>query len=132
MKKEPEMISGAGSVDVNPSRTKRRKETTQVVMSAATSKSNNVASDPSAIEFNPFSLPDRQGCDKEKVWFPLLSPLQPSSYSFRGRRGCLFSTEFMCLPSERQYADYCQEIQDPVALDEIKSRIETENIPTST
>ena len=71
------MISGAGSVDVNSSRAKRRKETTQVVMSAATSKSHNVASDLSAIEFrwDPFSLVDRQGCDKEKVRFPLLSPL---------------------------------------------------------
>jgi len=38
----------------------------------------------------------------------------------------------MRLLSKHQYADYCQEIQNPVALDEIKSRIETENIPTST
>jgi len=45
------MISGAGSVDVDSSRVKRRKEITQVAMSAATSKSNNVASDPSVIEF---------------------------------------------------------------------------------
>jgi len=45
------MISGAGSVDVNSSRAKRRKETVQVAMSAATSKSDNVASDPSAIKF---------------------------------------------------------------------------------
>ena len=46
------MISGAGLVDVNSSRAKQQKETTQVAMSAATSKSNNVASsDPSAIEF---------------------------------------------------------------------------------
>jgi len=67
------------------------------------------------------------------VWlFPLLSPLQPSSYSFRGRRGCLFCTEFTRLFSERQYADRCQEIQNPVTLDVIKSRIETESIPTST
>ena len=42
------MISGAGSVYVNSSRAERRKE---VAMSATASKSNSVASDPSAIEF---------------------------------------------------------------------------------
>jgi hypothetical protein len=31
----------------------------------------------------------------------------------------------MRLPSKRQYADYYQQIQNPIALDEIKSRIET-------
>ena len=76
-----------------------------------------------------FPLVDRQGCDKQRVHFPLLSPLQPFLYSFRGRRGRLLSTEFMRLPSKRQYADYYQQIQSPIALDEIRSRIETGKYP---
>lgn len=51
MKRELERISGAGSVDVDSPRAKRRKETAQAAMPATTSKSNNVASDPSAIKF---------------------------------------------------------------------------------
>lgn len=41
----------------------------------------------------------------------------------------MLSTEFLRLPSKRQYADYYQQIQNPVALDEIKSRIETGKYP---
>jgi len=58
-----------------------------------------------------------------------LSPPEPSSQPFSRRRGRLLSTEFMRLPSKRQYADYYQQIQNPIALDEIKSRIETGKYP---
>jgi len=115
-----------GSVDVDSPNAKRRKETAQAAM-PATTKSNNVASNPSAIKQDAVSpWPTRQGCDKQRVHFPLLSSLQPSSYSSRDRRGCLLSPAFMRLPSKRQYADYYQQIQNPVTPDEIKSRIETE------
>jgi len=50
MKRELERVSGAGSVDVDFLRVKQQKETTQAAMPATTPKSNNVASDPSAIE----------------------------------------------------------------------------------
>jgi len=53
-----------------------------------------------------FSLVDHQGCDKQRVRFPLLSRLRPSSRSFHGCSGRLLSTEFMRLPSKCHYADY--------------------------
>ena len=56
MKRELERISGAGSVDVDSPRVKRRKETAQTAMPATTSKSNNVASDPSAIKLKQDAL----------------------------------------------------------------------------
>jgi len=54
------------------------------------------------------SLVDRQGCDKQRVPFLLLSRLQPSPCSFCGCSGRLLSTEFMRLPSKCHYADYYQ------------------------
>lgn len=60
MKRELERISGIGSVDVDSPRAKRRKETGQATMpaTATTSKSDGVASDPSAIKLkqDAFSL----------------------------------------------------------------------------
>ena len=56
MKRELEKISGAGSVDVDSPRAKRRKETGQAAMPATTSKSNTVASDPTAIKFRQDAL----------------------------------------------------------------------------
>ena len=102
-------------------------------MPVATSKSNNVTSNPSAIKFEQDTSPlwsTRQGCGKQRVRFPVPSPLQRSSHSFRVAGVVCFpsgeSTELMRLPSKRRYAHYYQQIQHPVALDEIKSRIETE------
>lgn len=128
MKRELGRISGAGSVDVDSPRAKRRKETAQAAMPATTSKSNNVASDPSAIKFKQDALSlwstVRDATNKECGF--LFSDLSTSLlYLSRGHRGRLLSTEFLRLPSKRQYADYYQQIQNPIALDEIKSQIDT-------
>lgn len=77
-----------------------------------------------------FPLVDRQRCGKQRVRIPLLSSSESSLQPASRRRGRLLSVEFMRLPSKRQYADYYQQIQNPIALDEIKSRIETGKYPS--
>ena len=131
MKRELERISGAGSVDVDSPRAKRRKETAQAAMPATASKSNNVASDPSAIKFKHDALSlwsTIKGATNKEYVSPSF-PSQPFLYQFSRCRGRLLATEFLRLPSKRQYADYYQQIQNPIALDEIKSRIESEKYP---
>jgi hypothetical protein len=77
MKRELERISGAGSVDVDSPRAKRRKETAQAAMPATTPKSNNLASDPSAIKLKQDALSlwstIKDATNKEWAFSPLIS-----------------------------------------------------------
>jgi chromatin structure-remodeling complex subunit RSC4 len=132
MKRELERISGASSVDVDSPRAKRRKETAQAAMPANTSKSNNVASDTSAIKFKHDALSlwsTIKDATNKECGFPFFPVSRPFLCLTSRRRGRLLSTEFLRLPSKRQYADYFQQIQNPIALDEIKSRIESGKYP---
>lgn len=102
-------------------------------MPATASKSNNVASDSSAIKFKQDALSlwstIKDATNKEYGFSPF-HPFSTALIPLRSRsRGRLLATEFLRLPSKRQYADYYQQIQNPIALDEIKSRIETGKYP---
>ena len=102
MKREPDRISGLGSVLPAQSGEKKPRK-----LSCWPPPPNLTTSRRIPVQAGyRFSLVDRQGCDKQGVRFPLLSPLQSSPYSFRCRRGRLLSTDFMRLPSKRHYADY--------------------------
>jgi len=100
-------------------------------MPATASKSNNFASNPSAIKLKEDALSlwstIKDATNKESG-FSFLSSLTVLTPFFH-RRGRLLATEFLRLPSKRLYADYYQQIQNPIALDEIKSRLETGKYP---
>ncbi|KAI0334091.1 Bromodomain-containing protein [Cubamyces sp. BRFM 1775] len=121
-KREARTFAAAG-VDVDAPRAKRRKEAP-----ATASTSPNGKKDPDALTATVDAQQDDEntestGEDKEMVREKGLQLWQTLKDAVN-KEGQIASFQFMRLPSKRQYPDYYIQIKRPIALDDIKAKLE--------
>ncbi|KAI0654484.1 Bromodomain-containing protein [Cubamyces menziesii] len=121
-KREARTFAAAG-VDVDAPRAKRRKEAP-----ATPSTSPNGKKDPETLNTTVEAQQDHENTgsaseDKETVREKGLQLWQTLKDAVN-KEGQIASFQFMRLPSKRQYPDYYVQIKRPIALDDIKAKLE--------
>ncbi|KAI9060517.1 Bromodomain-containing protein [Trametes sanguinea] len=122
-KREARSFAAAG-VDVDAPRAKRRKE----APATATSTSPNSKQHASANDANNTAKAETEdagdgGEDREAVREKGLQLWQTLKDAVN-KEGQIASFQFMRLPSKRQYPDYYMQIKRPIALDDIKAKLD--------
>ncbi|KAI0828848.1 Bromodomain-containing protein [Trametes gibbosa] len=121
-KREARSIAVAG-VDIDAPRAKRRKEAPATLNASPNSK---LHSDTASTHENSKTEAENAGSEIEdrdvvrekgmQLWQTLKDAVN--------KDGQIASFQFMRLPSRRQYADYYLQIKRPIALDDIKAKLE--------
>ncbi|PIL31354.1 hypothetical protein GSI_06052 [Ganoderma sinense ZZ0214-1] len=127
-KREARSIA-AGGVDIDAPRAKRRKEAP-----ATSSASPERKHDAEGHKSNGDANGDTEDAgavveDKEEVRLKGLQLWQTLRDAVN-KEGQIASFQFMRLPSKRQYPDYYVQIKRPIALDDIKSKLEIREYAT--
>ncbi|TFK84405.1 Bromodomain-containing protein [Polyporus arcularius HHB13444] len=121
-KREARSIAAAG-VDIDAPRAKRRKEAPATnnpasdgKHAAETTGANGATQDPAASGTTPGE--DRETVREKglQLWTTLKDAVN--------KEGAIASFQFMRLPSKRQYPDYYVLIKHPIALEDIKNKLE--------
>ncbi|KAL7285080.1 hypothetical protein ACG7TL_000172 [Trametes sanguinea] len=125
-KREARSFAAAG-VDVDAPRAKRRKEAPATATSTSpNSKQNASANDANNTAARAEALAEDAGDggeDREAVREKGLQLWQTLKDAVN-KEGQIASFQFMRLPSKRQYPDYYVQIKRPIALDDIKAKLD--------
>ncbi|KAI8990698.1 Bromodomain-containing protein [Trametes punicea] len=121
-KREARSFAAAG-VDIDAPRAKRRKEAPATASTSPDSKQNvdavNTQSDAKKDDENAEKIGEDQEVVREKglqLWQTVKDAVN--------KEGQVASFQFMRLPSRRQYPDYYVQIKRPIALDDIKAKLD--------
>ncbi|KAI1793092.1 Bromodomain-containing protein [Ganoderma leucocontextum] len=129
MSKREARSFAAEGVDIDAPRAKRRKEA-PATSSASPERKHDAEGHKSKGDAN--GAAEDAGAvvkDKEEVRLEGLQLWQTLKDTVN-KEGQIASFQFMRLPSKRQYPDYYVQIKRPIALDDIKSKLETREYAT--
>ncbi|KAI0640070.1 Bromodomain-containing protein [Trametes polyzona] len=121
-KREARSIAAAG-VDIDAPRAKRRREAPAATSTSPNGKQKAEASDTQAVGEHDEENAGSDGEDREAVREKGLQLWQTLKDAVN-KEGQIASFQFMRLPSKRQYPDYYVQIKRPIALDDIKAKLE--------
>ncbi|KAI0354614.1 Bromodomain-containing protein [Trametes cingulata] len=127
-KREARSFAAAG-VDIDAPRAKRRKEAPATTSTSPNGKRNASPANANGGGRSDAENAGHDGEDREAVREKGLQLWQTLKDAVN-KEGQIASFQFMRLPSKRQYPDYYLQIKRPIALDDIKAKLEAREYAT--